>query len=111
MTPVTITRELLTQLLEEVASARPRTGLQCGAPDMVSHYIRGSTVNLAAELRAALDEPQAITDTQRLEWLEKRECWLGLEGDTVARPVITAGGCYHQTVRATIDAAIQQEKP
>ena len=67
-----------------------------------------NAITLAQSLQrkcAELDQLRA--DKARLDWLEAQDCWIGLMGEYDVSPRIAAGGAYAQSVRATIDAAME----
>lgn len=47
----------------------------------------------------------AKADTERLDWLETQDCWIGVFGEYDIDANIKAGGGYTQGVRAAIDSA------
>jgi len=72
----------------------------------MTEHERMKFIALRADNDALRVENAALrADAKRMDWLETQSCWIGVEGEFELRPIISAGGCYTQTVRDSVDAA------
>ena len=47
-----------------------------------------------------------MADKERMDWLEKQDCWIGVHGEYEATPRHTCGGGYSDKVRDVCDRSM-----